>query len=75
MNSESNNYGVNKLLYGQDASTEFTQNGADIHNNKVKLEIFGEEMIEKIVVMSGNSGRAYLPSGWLGHKVKVVRID
>jgi hypothetical protein len=75
MNSESNNYGGNKLLYGQNVSTEFTQNGADIHKNKVKLEIFGEEMIAKIVVMSGNSGRAYLPPGWFGHKVKIVRID
>jgi hypothetical protein len=75
MNNESNNYNVNKLLDGKDAFTESTQNSIDIHNNKVRLEIFGEEMIEKTVVLSGNSGRAYLPPIWLGHKVKIVRID
>ncbi len=29
--------------------------------NKSKFEVYGEEMIEKIVKMSGNSGRVYLP--------------
>ncbi|MBE9522604.1 MAG: DUF2080 family transposase-associated protein, partial [Proteobacteria bacterium] len=28
---------------------------------KVKFEIYGEEMLEKEVKMSGNSGRVYLP--------------
>lgn len=28
---------------------------------KVKFEIYGEEMIEKEVKLSGNSGRIYLP--------------
>lgn len=42
---------------------------------KVKFEIHGEELIEKIVRASGNSGRVYLPPDWIGHSVKVVRID
>ncbi len=42
---------------------------------KVKFEIFGEEMIEKSVKLSGNSGRVYLPPTWVGHQVKIVRID
>jgi putative transposon-encoded protein len=42
---------------------------------KVKFEIFGEEMIEKGVKLSGNSGRVYLPPTWVGHHVKIVRID
>lgn len=42
---------------------------------KVKFEIFGEEMIEKTVKLSGNSGRVYLPPTWVGHHVKIVRID
>lgn len=42
---------------------------------KVKFEIIGIEMLEKVVTISGNSGRAYLPPAWLGHKVKIVRID
>ena len=43
-------------------------------NNKVKFEIYGEEMIEKRVKSSGNSGRVYLPPNWVGHKVKIIRI-
>jgi putative transposon-encoded protein len=40
---------------------------------KVKFEIFGDEMIQKIVNASGNSGRIYLPPEWIGSKVKVVK--
>ena len=43
--------------------------------NKVKFEVYGEEMIEKEIKMSGNSGRVYLPPDWVGHKVKIIRID
>jgi putative transposon-encoded protein len=43
--------------------------------NKVKFEIYGEEMIEKSVKLSGNSGRVYLPPTWVGHNVKIVRMD
>ena len=42
---------------------------------KVKLEIYGEEMVEKIVKLSGNSGRVYLPPDWVGCRVKIVRVD
>jgi putative transposon-encoded protein len=48
---------------------------ADVSNNKVKFEIYGEEMIEKRVKSSGNSGRVYLPPNWVGHKVKIIRTD
>ncbi len=41
--------------------------------SKVKFEIYGEELIEKIVKSSGNSGRVYLPPEWIGTKVKVVK--
>lgn len=47
----------------------------EIPNNKVKFEIYGEEMIEKRVKSSGNSGRVYLPPNWVGHKVKIIRTD
>ncbi len=59
-------------------------NNASLHNeeapseharSKVKFEIFGEEMLEKEVKSSGNSGRVYLPPDWVGHHVKIVRID
>ncbi len=42
---------------------------------KVKFEVFGEEMLEKSVKSSGNSGRIYLPPDWIGHRVKIIRID
>jgi putative transposon-encoded protein len=42
---------------------------------KVKFEAFGEEMLEKKVSLSGNSGRIYLPPDWVGHQVKIIRID
>ncbi|MEJ2220936.1 MAG: DUF2080 family transposase-associated protein [Desulfobacterales bacterium] len=48
---------------------------AESPNAKVKFEIYGEEMIEKRVKSSGNSGRVYLPPNWVGHKVKIIRTD
>ena len=42
---------------------------------KTKFEVFGEEMIEKEVKPSGNSGRVYLPLDWVGMHIKIIRID
>ena len=61
--------GDNRLETGENGSLATTQ------GNRVKFEIFGEEMIEKRVKASGNSGRVYLPPDWVGHKVKIIRID
>lgn len=41
---------------------------------KAKFEVIGEEMMEKKVNPSGNSGRIYLPSEWIGTKVKVIKL-
>ncbi len=43
--------------------------------NKSKFEVYGEEMIEKEVKQSGNSGRVYLPPEWVGKLVKIIRIE
>ena len=40
-----------------------------------KFEVWGEEMIEKEVRQSGNSGRVYLPPEWVGRHVKIIRVD
>jgi putative transposon-encoded protein len=48
---------------------------AEQPDKRVKFEIYGEEMIEKSVKSSGNSGRVYLPPNWVGHQVKIIRID
>jgi putative transposon-encoded protein len=42
---------------------------------KVKFEVYGEEMIEKEVKSSGNSGRIYLPPNWVGHLVKIIKVE
>jgi putative transposon-encoded protein len=42
---------------------------------KVRFEVYGEEMLEKRVSLSGNSGRIYLPPDWVGHHVKIIRVD
>jgi putative transposon-encoded protein len=50
-------------------------NLTEADRNMVRFEVFGEEMLEKQVKLSGNSGRIYLPPDWVGHRVKVIRID
>ena len=45
------------------------------NRGKVKFEVYGEEMVEKTVKVSGNSGRVYLPPDWVGRRVKIIRID
>ena len=52
---------------------ESTINGTS--SDKVKFEVYGEEMLEKDVRISGNSGRVYLPPDWVGHRVKIIRVD
>lgn len=47
----------------------------EMPRGQVKFEVYGEEMIEKKVKSSGNSGRVYLPPNWVGHHVKIIRID
>jgi putative transposon-encoded protein len=50
------------------------QNGST-RRSEVKFEVYGEEMMEKVVTLSGNSGRIYLPPDWVGHKVKIIKVD
>ena len=42
---------------------------------KVKFEVYGEELLEKEVKYSGNSGRVYLPPEWIGKQIKVIRTN
>lgn len=46
-----------------------------VPQTKVKFEVYGEEMIEKEVKSSGNSGRIYLPPNWVGHTVKIIKVE
>ncbi|MGA2937516.1 MAG: DUF2080 family transposase-associated protein [Syntrophobacteraceae bacterium] len=56
-------------------TTRDPENLPEAAHKMVKFEVFGEEMLEKQVKLSGNSGRIYLPPDWVGHRVKVIRID
>jgi putative transposon-encoded protein len=47
----------------------------EVSHGSVKFEVYGEEMVEKEVKLSGNSGRVYLPPDWVGHQVKIIRVD
>ncbi len=57
----------------EDSAVQLAQANSKL--GKVKFEVFGEEMIDKEVKLSGNSGRVYLPPAWVGHRVKIIRID
>ena len=48
-----------------------------INKSKVKIETFGEEMVEKSVSvkLKGKGGMVVLPPTWVGHNVKIIRID
>ena len=42
---------------------------------ETKIELTGYEMLEKQVRKSGNSGRVYVPIGWISKKVKIILIE
>jgi putative transposon-encoded protein len=42
---------------------------------KIKLELYGEEIVEKVVRPSAGSGRVYLPPDWVGCRVKIIRLE
>lgn len=43
--------------------------------DRVRFEVYGQEMMEKRVRASGNSGRVYLPANWVGRQVKIIRVN
>ncbi len=57
------------------ADKEKNMENLSIPQTKVKFEVYGEEMIEKEVKSSGNSGRIYLPPNWVGHIVKIIKVE
>ena len=57
------------------ADKEKNMEKQSIPQTKVKFEVYGEEMIEKEVKSSGNSGRIYLPPNWVGHIVKIIKVE
>ncbi|MBL7202797.1 MAG: DUF2080 family transposase-associated protein [Desulfobacteraceae bacterium] len=45
------------------------------NGKKCQLTFFGREMLQKEVKESSGCGRVYLPKGWIGKKVKIIRVD
>ncbi len=62
------------MIQEKEHDSELLPPSISVHN-KAKFEVYGEEMIEKEVKQSGNSGRVYLPPEWVGKHVKIIRID
>ncbi|MBM4347205.1 MAG: DUF2080 family transposase-associated protein [Deltaproteobacteria bacterium] len=62
------------MIQKKEPNLEHPPSSITVHN-KSKFEVYGEEMIEKEVKQSGNSGRVYLPPEWVGKHVKIIRID
>ena len=42
---------------------------------KTNIQLSGYEMLEKQVNKSGDSGRVYVPVGWIGKKVKIILLE
>ena len=62
-NPETSEKGIKTVPHGQG------------HLPQAKFTVYGEEMIQKEVGLGGNAGRIYLPPGWVGKLVKIIRID
>ncbi len=62
------------MIQRKEPNLELLPSLINVHN-KSKFEVYGEEMIEKEVKQSGNSGRVYLPPEWIGKHVKIIRIE
>jgi len=44
-------------------------------SDKMEIKIEAYQIVEKVVKLSGNSGRVYVPIDWVGKRVKVVLIE
>ena len=42
---------------------------------EVHIQLTGFEMLEKQVTKGGNSGRVYVPSEWIGKRVKIILLE
>ena len=69
-------YTTPTCVYCKMAKKYFQEHGVEYQEKDVAMDLKArEEMIEKTVKLSGNSGRVYLPPTWVGHSVKIIRID
>jgi putative transposon-encoded protein len=43
--------------------------------NPVQVDENGQEYVEAVAMAQSNTGRVYVPAEWVGHRVRVTRID
>ena len=43
--------------------------------NPVQVDENGNEYIEETVTAQGNTGRVYPPKDWIGHRVRITKLD
>lgn len=63
------------IMPNENKKKEDANLSVEAERGQVKFEVYGQEMVEKVVKLSGNSGRVYLPPDWVGSRVKIIRID
>ena len=44
-------------------------------NEQMEIKVLAFQVVEKVVKVSGNSGRVYVPKEWVGKKVKVFLLE
>jgi len=44
-------------------------------NETMEIKVTAYQVVEKTVKKSGNSGRVYVPLGWVGKKVKIFLVE
>ncbi|MBI5523637.1 MAG: DUF2080 family transposase-associated protein [Desulfarculus sp.] len=52
-----------------------SEDDSALASRKPRFEVYGEEMIDKLVKQCGKAGRVYLPPEWVGKSVKIIRLD
>jgi hypothetical protein len=45
------------------------------NKNKVAFQFFGLELIKTTAKASGNGSVGYVPKGWIGSRLAIVRLD
>jgi len=43
--------------------------------NPVQVDESGNEYFESVVTAQGTTGRVYPPREWIGHTVRVIKLD
>jgi len=62
-------------LSSENKSVEELKEENEWPRKPVEMSMDGYEMLEKVAVKGGNSGRIYVPPSWIGKKVRVVLIQ